>query len=465
MASSTAQSGPTQARQPPFEPPAPAPQTELKQPPKRPKWCLTEHLLTTYGYEFQAATQHPFLEAAAKGELPKDVLSRWLANDRLYIHSYIRAAGKLLSTIDLPQKIPAPRQDGSEPESEQWETQLVDWLIEALGAVRREERMFIEVAERYGLTIDLTSPAATANSVSTSTSTSVEHHLHAPAANVLTIPDDQKLPGLLQIGELFSTIIPAPIPQAPARGLVVAVSTDKSCPDNPPSTPDPDQAAKASDAEKDKESQPDNKDEPEEPPVHPPPALPWLEGALTFYGTELAYLAAWSYAKSLQNKHSADAASRSAGSQAQGASSSSIAPGALNKYPTPPHTFTTTTPATSPAPAREALSAFSSPHVTIQPFQPPPPPNSAFGDRSAPGSQDADGGALRNEFIPNWSSVEFALFVNRLGRIIDGAVSELLETAGGEGPVADAAKGAILRRVEGRWKSLMVAESAFWPEV
>ncbi|KAK3339523.1 hypothetical protein B0H65DRAFT_476726 [Neurospora tetraspora] len=462
MASSTAQSGPTRA---PFEPPVPTPQTELKQPPKRPKWCLTEHLLTTYGYEFQAATQHPFLVAAAKGELPKDVLSRWLANDRLYIHSYIRAAGKLLSTIDLPQKIPAPRQDGSEPEPEQWETQLVDWLIEALGAVRREERMFIEVAERYGLTIDLTSPAATANSVSTSTSTSVEHHLHAPAANVLTIPDDQKLPGLLQICELFSTIIPGPIPIAPARGLVVAVSADKSSPDNPPSTPDPDQTAKASETEKDKEPQPDNKDEPEEPPVHPPPALPWLEGALTFYGTELAYLAAWSYAKSLQNKYSADATSRSAGTQGQGSSSSNTAPGALDKYTTPPHTFTTTTPATSPAPTREALSAFSSPHVSIQPFQPPPPPNSASGDRSAPGKQDADGGALRNEFIPNWSSVEFALFVNRLGRIIDGAVSELLEAAGGEGPVANAAKGAILRRVEGRWKSLMVAEASFWPEV
>lgn len=325
--------------------------------------------------------------------------------------------------------------------------------------------MFIEVAERYGLTIDLTSPAATANTVSTSTSTSVEHHLHAPAANVLTIPDDQKLPGLLQISELFSTIIPAPIPQAPARSLVVAVSTDKSSPDDPPSTADVEQAAKVSEAEKAKDSPPEKKDEPEEPPVHPPPALPWLEGALTFYGTELAYLAAWSYAKSLQTKYTEEKAARSAATRGDASSSSSVAPAPLDKYPTPPHTFTTTTPATSPAPAREALSAFSSPHVTIQPFQPPPPPNSATGDRSAPGSQDADGGALRNELIPNWSSVEFALFVNRLGRIIDGAVSELLEAAGGEGPVADAAKGAILRRVEGRWKSLMVAESAFWPEV
>ncbi|KFY32457.1 hypothetical protein V493_00190 [Pseudogymnoascus sp. VKM F-4281 (FW-2241)] len=41
--------------------------------------------------------------------------------------------------------------------------------------------------------------------------------------------------------------------------------------------------------------------------------------------------------------------------------------------------------------------------------------------------QDADGGALRTEFIPNWSSPEFAAFVDRLAHIIDGAVNKLSE--------------------------------------
>lgn len=40
---------------------------------------------------------------------------------------------------------------------------------------------------------------------------------------------------------------------------------------------------------------------------------------------------------------------------------------------------------------------------------------------------DADGGALRTEFIPNWSSPEFADFVDRLAHIIDEAVNKLSE--------------------------------------
>ncbi|KFY87280.1 hypothetical protein V500_07083 [Pseudogymnoascus sp. VKM F-4518 (FW-2643)] len=41
--------------------------------------------------------------------------------------------------------------------------------------------------------------------------------------------------------------------------------------------------------------------------------------------------------------------------------------------------------------------------------------------------KDADGGALRTEFIPNWTSPEFAAFVDRLAHIIDDAVNKLSE--------------------------------------
>ncbi|OBT67183.1 hypothetical protein VE03_02629 [Pseudogymnoascus sp. 23342-1-I1] len=41
--------------------------------------------------------------------------------------------------------------------------------------------------------------------------------------------------------------------------------------------------------------------------------------------------------------------------------------------------------------------------------------------------KDADGGALRTEFIPNWTSPEFADFVDRLAQIIDGAVNKMSE--------------------------------------
>lgn len=115
--------------------------------------------------------------------------------------------------------------------------------------------------------------------------------------------------------------------------------------------------------------------------------IPWLEGAVTFWGTERCYLDAWSWAKS-----------------------------------------------------KEPL---------------------ARGTSDA--REDADGGALRKEFIPNWSSSEFAQFVGRLGSLIDFTVADALQKAG-DG-AADAVKEAILARVEGKWKSLLAAEATFWPDL
>lgn len=40
------------------------------------------------------------------------------------------------------------------------------------------------------------------------------------------------------------------------------------------------------------------------------------------------------------------------------------------------------------------------------------------------GSDDVDGGVLRNEFIDNWMSFEFEKFVDELGRLIDDVVVE-----------------------------------------
>ncbi|KAK0620526.1 hypothetical protein B0T14DRAFT_497039 [Immersiella caudata] len=268
-----------------------------------PSFSLTSHLLSAFPTEYTTATQHPFLLAAAEGRLPKDVLSKWLANDRLYIHSYIRAAGKLLSSIDLPQTV---------PKTEAPETQLVDWLIEALAGVRREEKFFIDVAGKYGLGVDL-------------------------GVGTESVGEGAKLPGLVMIEGIFGEII------AQKEGFTAA--------ELPPSDP-----------------------------------LPWLEGAVTFWGTERCYLDAWSWAKSKQ----------------------------------------------------------------------------ALAGSGPDAREDADGGALRNEFIPNWSSMEFARFVERLGGLIDFAVAETIERAG-DG--ADAARDAIIARVEGRWKSLLAAEATFWPDL
>ncbi|GAB1319308.1 Putative bifunctional TENA-E protein [Madurella fahalii] len=292
----------------------------------RAAWSLTSHLLETQQPLYKSVTQHPFLLAGAEGRLDKETLSRWLANDRLYIHSYIRAAGKLLATLDLPREV-----SGSQ---EAFETQLADWLIESLAAIRKEERFFIDVADRYGLAIEIGIPL-----ISTQDTTSKDGN------------GNGELPGLGMMRSVFASVSTVPVTAPPdpdsarpAPASITAIATT------------------------------------------PPPPLPWLEGALTFWGTERCYLDAWSWAKDK---------------------------------------------------AREC---------------------------SVPGGKDADGGALRKEFIPNWSSPEFAQFVDRLGGLIDAAVGEVLEGCA-EGEERERAREDILARVEGRWRTLLVAERAFWPEV
>ncbi|POR36351.1 Heme oxygenase-like, multi-helical [Tolypocladium paradoxum] len=73
------------------------------------------------------------------------------------------------------------------------------------------------------------------------------------------------------------------------------------------------------------------------------------------------------------------------------------------------------------------------------------------------GGGDADGGALRNEFIPNWTSEEFVEFVVELGDIIDEAVQEQIEAHG------ERVKAEIVERSLVKWRALLAAEQAFWP--
>lgn len=111
---------------------------------------LTSHLLSLNQDQFTRATQAPFLAQAASGTLPKDLISHWLANDRLYMQGYIRLTGALLRITRLPSKPTASKSPGSV------DLRLVDWLVDALVNIRREERFFMDVAERYELEVDLT---------------------------------------------------------------------------------------------------------------------------------------------------------------------------------------------------------------------------------------------------------------------------------------------------------------------
>lgn len=74
-------------------------------------------------------------------------------------------------------------------------------------------------------------------------------------------------------------------------------------------------------------------------------------------------------------------------------------------------------------------------------------------------SKDADGGAVRKEFINNWTCKEFVEFVDDLGRIIDEAVAKEVEKKGEDFKVE------LFKRVEGKWQDVLQAEEVFWPTI
>ncbi|KAL5390446.1 hypothetical protein PMIN06_007978 [Paraphaeosphaeria minitans] len=137
---------------------------------------LTSHLLYLSRDQITRATQSRFLARAASGTLSKDVISHWLANDRLYMQGYIRLTGELLRITKVPTR-PTPIKDEGP-----LELRLVDWLVSALVNIRREERFFMDVAERYGLDVDLT------------------------GTDGVTIADEKKIEGLKRFERLFDSL-------------------------------------------------------------------------------------------------------------------------------------------------------------------------------------------------------------------------------------------------------------------
>ncbi|TDZ40037.1 hypothetical protein C8035_v004932 [Colletotrichum spinosum] len=107
---------------------------------------LTPSLLSSSPDSYARATQSPFLASAAAGTLPAPIFARWLGNDRLYIHAYIRGVGRLLSILDLPDTVTASTEE-----------KLLQWLVDALVNVRREEHFFITTARGFGFDVELPS--------------------------------------------------------------------------------------------------------------------------------------------------------------------------------------------------------------------------------------------------------------------------------------------------------------------
>lgn len=76
-------------------------------------------------------------------------------------------------------------------------------------------------------------------------------------------------------------------------------------------------------------------------------------------------------------------------------------------------------------------------------------------DASKATASDADGGALRNCFIPNWTSQEFADFVEQLEQLVD----ELLDDIG-INLTSD-----VRDEFKQLWDEVLDIEKRFWPEI
>ncbi|CZR61055.1 related to transcription regulator PAB1642 [Phialocephala subalpina] len=111
-----------------------------------PSKSLTTHLLSLDKEGLKKATQAPFLVQAGKGTLPKEVLEKWLGQDRLYAQAYINFGSRLLAGLaaKLPPKV----------NPDHLNERLTDLVLDALNNVRRELKFFEEVASKYSLDIN-----------------------------------------------------------------------------------------------------------------------------------------------------------------------------------------------------------------------------------------------------------------------------------------------------------------------
>lgn len=162
-------------------------------------FSLTKTLLSSDADGFRKATQSIFLLRAAQGRVPKEYLGQWLANDRLYILGYIQGIGKMLSFLSLPETVPPAPQD-----RETATTRLLDWLIDAMVNIRREEKFFVDTAHKFGIPINLPSDA--------------NGH----------VPDSEKLDGLRRFEALFAGLGPSTSTNLPwLECAVVFYGTEK----------------------------------------------------------------------------------------------------------------------------------------------------------------------------------------------------------------------------------------------
>jgi thiaminase len=114
-------------------------------------WAVTAHLLAINNDQLHRVTNHPFLERAAKGTLPKPLIAQWLANDRQYLQGYLSTIKHTLNLVRSTHK--STTAPGDEPDIP---TRFIAWLESAIKNGERELRFFQEVAEIYKIDLPAT---------------------------------------------------------------------------------------------------------------------------------------------------------------------------------------------------------------------------------------------------------------------------------------------------------------------
>lgn len=161
------------------------------------KQSLTESLLADPQIAdlHQRATQSPFLRLGGQGRLPRETLSEWLSQDRLYAQAYVRFIGGLVSRIKLPVEVDAKG-------TLQW--RILTLLQGCLAGIMRELQFFEETAGSYHLNLVAAGPS---------------EHTFGPNATTK---------GYIKLFDSFTTPPQEESPRTLFDGLVVLWATEKA---------------------------------------------------------------------------------------------------------------------------------------------------------------------------------------------------------------------------------------------
>jgi thiaminase len=96
---------------------------------------------------YRRSTRHGALRLSGQGRLPRETLSEWLSQDRLYAQAYARFIGGLISRVRLPTEVGANGLSGT------LEWRILCLFQRCLTGIIQELQFFEETAKTYSLNL------------------------------------------------------------------------------------------------------------------------------------------------------------------------------------------------------------------------------------------------------------------------------------------------------------------------